>query len=320
MITDPNILNAQSQSMAIFNVALDELAENIANIKVLSSDMSARVGLDRFKAYHPQDFINVGIAEQNLIGVAAGLSSEDYRCVAVAQASFISMRCFEQVRQYLSYMQYPVILVGYNSGFMLQQMGNTHFAIEDIAIMKSLPNMTVLSPADAFEAYKIFIASFEHQEPTYIRLTGNTEGNQVYSKDYPLEIGKNVKLRDGHDIYILATGSMVSKSLEAADILQEHGISVAVENVHTIKPFDKESIISQANKKLLVSIEEHNIIGGIGSSVADVMAEKGIGVPLLKLGIRDTYSKVGSYDYLLKQHRLTPELIAEDILKKLKEL
>lgn len=317
MITDPNILNAQSQSMAIFNVALDELAENIANIKVLSSDMSARVGLDRFKAYHPQDFINVGIAEQNLIGVASGLSSEDYRCVAVAQASFISMRCFEQIRQYLSYMQYPIILVGYNSGFMLQQMGNTHFAIEDIAIMKALPNMTILSPADAFEAYKIFITSFERKSPTYIRLTGNSDCNQVYTKDYTLEIGKNVKLREGNEVCIYATGSTVRKSIEAADILQEQGISVAVENVHTIKPFDKESVISNADKKLIVSIEEHNIIGGLGSSIADVLAECGCGVPLLKLGIRDTYSKVGTYDYLLKQHRLTPELIVEDILKKL---
>lgn len=318
MMTDPNMFNSMSQSMAIFSVALDEIMESTPDVKILSSDMSARVGLDRFKVFYPNSFINVGIAEQNLIGFSAGLSSEGWRCVAVAQASFISMRCYEQVRQYLSYMGNPVVLIGYNAGFMLQQMGNTHYAIEDLAIMRVLPDMMVLSPANSFEAYKMFHSCMELRRPVYIRLTGNVDGNDIYKEDYPFEIGKNVVLRDGSDICIYATGSMVSCALVVADRLSTVGCSARVENVHTIKPFDYESVIAQKNKRLLVSIEEHNVIGGLGTTIADVLADCGGGVPLLKLGIQDTYSTPGSYEFLLEQHRLSAEKITEDILKRFK--
>ena len=172
------------QSGSVFGMELMEQAQNY-NFKVLSSDMSVVAGLDRFKREYPQNFYNVGIAEQNLLGVAAGLDSEGYKTIAVAQACFISMRSFEQVRQYLGYMGGKVMCVGINSGFSLTFFGNTHYAIEDIALMRSIPNMTILSPADAGEAVKAFETALKVDGPVYLRLSGSLMTPIVYNGYYP---------------------------------------------------------------------------------------------------------------------------------------
>ena len=316
---NPRVYFRLGQSGSIFGMELMEQAGNYP-FKVLSSDMSVVAGLDRFKKEYPDNFYNVGIAEQNLLGVAAGLDSEGFKTIAVAQACFISMRSFEQVRQYLGYMGGKVMCVGINSGFSLTFFGNTHYAIEDMALMRSIPNMTVLSPADAGEAVKLFDAALKVDGPVYLRLSGSLNTPIVYKEDYELKIGQAITLKEGEDIAIFATGLMVSNALKAAELLLEKGITATVVDVHTIKPIDKDTILKNYEKKLLVSVEEHNVVGGLGTAIADVLSEQRNSAPLLKLGVQDHFMPVGDYNYLVEQAGLTPEQIAASIENKLAAL
>ena len=308
------------QAGSVFSMYLPDIIEQHPNMRVLTADMSYIAKLERFKALNPDQFINVGIAEQNMLGVCAGLTSEGYQCVALAQAAFISMRCFEQIRQYMSYMQYPIILIGLAGGFQLQFMGNTHYALEDIALMRSIPGIVIMSPADAGEAVKCFEEALTLNRPVYIRFTGDAS-NIVYTEDFPFECGKSVCLKNGSDVTVFASGSMVETALKAAQILEEQeGLSFRVVDMHTIAPLDKDAITKSKESKLVVSIEEHHINGGLGSAISDYTSLLGKFPPLLKLGVGDDYSEVGDYEYLLKQHRLIPEMIAEDIFKKYQTL
>ena len=316
---NPRVYFRLGQSGSIFGMELMEQAGNYP-FKVLSSDMSVVAGLDRFKKEYPDNFYNVGIAEQNLLGVAAGLDSEGFKTIAVAQACFISMRSFEQVRQYLGYMGGKVMCVGINSGFSMTFFGNTHYAIEDMALMRSIPNMTVLSPADAGEAVKLFDAALKVDGPVYLRLSGSLNTPIVYKEDYELKIGQAITLKEGEDIAIFATGLMVSNALKAAELLLEKGITVSVVDVHTIKPIDKDTILKNCGKNLLVSVEEHNVVGGLGTAIADVLSEQRNSAPLLKLGVQDRFMPVGDYNYLVEQAGLTPEQIAASIENKLAAL
>ncbi len=316
---NPRVYFRLGQSGSIFGMELMEQAGSYP-FKVLSSDMSVVAGLDRFKKEYPENFYNVGIAEQNLLGVAAGLDSEGFKTIAVAQACFISMRSFEQVRQYLGYMGGKVMCVGINSGFSLTFFGNTHYAIEDMALMRSIPNMTVLSPADAGEAVKLFDAALKVDGPVYLRLSGSLNTPIVYKEDYELKIGQAITLKEGEDIAIFATGLMVSNALKAAELLLEKGITASVVDVHTIKPIDKDTILKNCGKNLLVSVEEHNVVGGLGTAIADVLSEQRNSAPLLKLGVQDRFMPVGDYNYLVEQAGLTPEQIAASIENKLAAL
>jgi transketolase len=318
-----NKLNAKifsklGQSGATFGIGLFDLVNPDSNIVVLSSDMYRAAGLDRFKTLHPERFFNLGIAEQNLIGVAAGLSSEGKKPIVTAQAAFISMRSCEQMRQYLGYMQSVVVAVGLGAGFSLAFFGNTHYAIEDIAILRSIPGLTILSPSDAGQAAKTIVAASNLNAPVYIRLTGTLNCPIVYVDDYDFHIGKSITIKNGCDVAIFATGSMVYYSLKAAEILEQSGISVTVIDIHTIKPLDTQAISNNLDSKLLVSVEEHSVIGGLGSSIAEYISNLDFCPPLLKLGVMDTFSHPGDYLYLLNQNRLQPELIAEDILNRYK--
>ena len=317
---DSSVFEGQGQIASIFNLFLPDVIQDYPNLKILSSDMSYGARLERFKAFYPEHFLNVGIAEENLIGVSAGLTSEGYKCVALAQATFITMRCYEQVRQYMSYMGYPIVLVGLSAGLIMQFMGNTHYAIEDLAIMRVLPGVEVLSPADSVEAVRAFEYALNSNKPCYIRLTGSPDVPLVY-KDYGAynPNGANVP-KDGGDIAVIATGSMVAPSLEAAKIIeQESGKSVRVVDMHSIQPLDEEVIEQIRSCELVVTVEEHYITGGLGSAVADVLMEKPNSPRLVKMGIDNKYSVVGDYGFLLQQHGLTPEGISQTILKELEK-
>lgn len=311
----------QGQIVSIFNLFLPDVIEDYPNLKLLSSDMSYGARLERFKAFYPEHFLNVGIAEENLIGVSAGLTSEGYKCVALAQATFITMRCYEQVRQYMSYMGYPIVLVGLSAGLIMQFMGNTHYAIEDISIMRVLPGIEVLSPADAVEAVKAFEYALSSNKPFYIRLTGGADTPLLYDSYNGYNPSKANQLKAGDDVAIIATGALVAQAKEASELVeQKTGKSVQVIDMHSVQPMDKNVIESCRSKKLIVTLEEHYITGGLGSAVADVLIEQSSAPTLLKLGIKDKYSVVGDYHYLLEQHRLTSEMIAEDIINKLSTL
>lgn len=311
------VVSRLGQAGSVFGLALPEYMSKHGGIKVVSADMSRPAGLDRFKNQYPNDFYNTGIAEQNMLGVAAGLASEGYTTVVEAQACFMSMRSFEQVRQYMGYMQFPIVCVGINSGFSLTFFGNSHYAIEDMAIMRSIPNVTVLSASDASLAVTLFEKALDMHAPVYVRLAGGLNTPIVYQSQPDVRVGGSNVLREGTDVTLLATGSMVHNALQAAELLSQQGVDAKVVDMYSIKPIDKEQITNAAKTKLIVTIEEHNIVGGLGGAVAEVLSEFGSITKLLRLGVNDQYATVGDYAYLLAQYRLTPELIAEDILKNL---
>lgn len=315
MANNARIYSRLGQSGAIFGMAVNDLAEHYP-IKVVSADMSVVAGLERFKSAHLEDFYNVGIAEQNMIGVAAGLADEGYKTIAVAQACFVTMRSFEQVRQYMGYMQCPVILVGISSGFALTQFGNTHYALEDLSLMRGIPGLIVLSPADATEAVQCMKWAIQSNQPCYIRLSGGGNNPMVYKNEVEWDIHKIAVLREGEDSTIFSTGSMVYVAQQVAERLVEHGLSLHVVNVHTIAPLDKDGILSQVKGHTIFTLEEHNITGGLGSAVCECVAESDIQAHVIRLGVKDSFmNRVGGYNWLLEQNRLTPELIVEDVLK-----
>lgn len=317
---DVSIYKGVDLAASIFGMYLVDNEQQAGNFHVLTADMSVASCLDRIKLQMPGRYTDVGIAEQNMVGVAAGMASEGFHPIAICQATFITMRAFEMDRQLLGYMQNPVVLVGLHAGFFLQFMGNTHYAIEDIAIMRTIPGMTVLSPADAGEAVACMEAALNHCGPVYIRLAGGSMAQTVYPEECEVIIGKNKTLIEGDDMAIFATGTMVGKALDAAAVLKKNGLNARVVDVSSIKPLDTGSIDLAKETRLFVSIEEHSVIGGLGAAISEYTASKGGFPPLLSLGVNDRFGKVGDYYYQLEQNRLTPELIAEDITARMNSL
>jgi len=303
-------------SRAVFGQAILNLAATKHNLMVLSADLGNSSGLGRFKKKYPEKFLNVGIAEQNMIGISAGLAKDDFVVFASSFAPFISMRSSEQIRMNLGYMNLNVKAVAIGSGISMTFLGNSHYGIEDVAVMRSIPNLTVVSPADCAEVVKTVYAAAEFDGPMYIRLTGAMNNPVVYKEDYNFEIGKAIAITEGHDITIFANGSMVYESLEAAKILNDHSISAAVVNMHTIKPLDT-AVIDTAirSSKLIVTVEEHSVIGGLGSAIAEYKTVFNNAPPQVIIGLPDCFLKAGDYKYMLEEYGLTSSQIAQKILK-----
>jgi transketolase len=303
-------------SRGVFGQAILSLAETKKDLMVLSADLGSSSGLSRFKNAFPDKFLNIGISEQNMIGVAAGLAREGSVVFATSFAPFIAMRSSEQIRMNLGYMNLNVKAVAIGSGIAMAFLGNSHYGIEDASIMRSIPNLTVVSPADCGEIVKAVFAAAEHKGPMYIRLTGETNNPIVYKEDFNFEIGKAITLREGSEITIIANGTMVYESLEAAKILELEGLSATVVNMHTIKPLDT-SVIDKAvaSSKLIVSVEEHSVIGGLGSTIAEYKTAHRNAPPQLIIGLPDYFGMVGEYRYLLDKYGLTAKQIAEKIVK-----
>jgi len=301
-------------SRGVFGQAILALAETKQDLMVLSADLGNSSGLDRFRKAYPDKFLNVGVAEQNMIGVAAGLAREGFVTFATSFAPFISMRCGDQVRMNLGYMNLNVKAVAIGSGVAMAHLGNSHYGIEDAAVMRSVPNITVVSPADCAEIFKAVFAAAEFPGPMYIRLTGAANNPVVYNEDYEFQIGKAITLRNGSDVMLIACGSMVFESLEAAKCLEQVGISAAVVNMHTLKPLDT-SVIDEAiaNVPLIVTVEEHSVIGGLGSAVAEYKTTIRNAPPQLILGFPDKFGKSGEYRYLLEKYHLTGAHIANSV-------
>lgn len=302
---------------AAFGINAVELGKLYPDLMVLSADVRTSGGLEPFQRTLPEQYLEVGISEQNMICIATGLASEGYRVITTTFAPFETMRCCEQIRVNLGYMQNKVCFVGLGSGLILGNQGFTHCCFEDVGVLRSIPNLTIISPADAGETVKAMYAMMEHNQSVYLRLTGGARCPIVYKTDYDFQIGKAITLREGTDVAIIASGTMVHYSLKAADLLQEKGVSASVVNMHTIKPIDVEAVQNACCAKLIVTVEEHNVIGGLGSAVAEVLAELPASPAMIKIGINDHYVKPGDYNYLLEKYQLTSEQIAENILAKL---
>lgn len=296
-----------------------ELAQQEKTNVFCTADLCYFSGLDRLKSSFPQQFYNFGIAEQNMIGIAGGLAKEGLIPFATTYASFATSRCLDQVRVNMAYMKLPIKLIGLTAGFGAGILGATHMSVEDIAIMRALPNMVVLSPADCTEIIKCMLAAAKTESPTYIRLTGPMNTPVVYNEDYNFEIGKAVTLEEGCDICFIATGSVVYEALQARKMLQEKNISVALMNMHTIKPLDEDILqtVMNRNFKRIYTIEEHSVIGGLGSCVAEYISERNRDCIVTKIGIPDCFVTAGDYHYQLEQCGLTANRIYNRVLQDL---
>ena len=303
-------------SRAVFGQAMLAAGEKNEKIMALSGDLGNSSGLARFQQTFPERYLNVGIAEQNMIGVASGLAKEGFNVFVTSFAPFITLRAGEQIRMNLGYMKLNVKAVSIGSGISMSFLGNSHYGIEDAAVMRSIPNMTVVCPADCSEIVKVVNAASEFEGPMYIRLTGAVGNPPVYTEDYDFIIGKSITVKDGADITIIANGSMVYESLQASKILDANGISTKVINMHTIKPLDTEELEKViSTSKVIVSVEEHSVIGGLGSAIAEYKTKFSNSPPHLILGLPDNFGKTAEYRYLLDKYRLVGEKIAADIIE-----
>ena len=280
------------------------------DIVVLDADLSKSTKTDTFKKEFPDRFINMGIAEQNMMSTAAGLASCGKVVFASSFAMFAAGRAFEQIRNSICYPNLNVKIGATHAGISVGEDGATHQCLEDIGIMRTIPNMVIINPADDVEARAAVKAAVLHNGPVYLRF-GRLAVPVLYDEaDYKFEIGKGVLLKDGKDATIVATGLMVEPALEAAKILGEEGIDARVINIHTIKPIDKDILVKAAKETgAIVTCEEHNVIGGLGSAVAEVLCEEAP-VPMERIGVKDAFGKSGVPAQLLKEYGLT----AEDIV------
>lgn len=307
-------------SCGAFGAAMMDLASQDEKLAILTADLSFYSGLARVERDFPEKIYNLGIAEQNMIGVAAGMAKEGLNVYATTYATFASTRCCDQVRVNMGYMKLPIKLVGLTAGLCVGILGGTHISCEDISILRSIPNLVVLSPADCTETVKATLASSELNQPVYLRLTGAMGNPIVYKKDYDFKIGKAIQLAEGDDIAIIATGTMVYKSLIVAEKLKKQNILCSVYDMHTIKPLDKDAIKNCLSAKMIVTAEEHSIIGGLGSAVSEELAGYVKKPKQIIIGINDFFAHAANYDYLLKECGLDENSMYDRIFNEYKNL
>lgn len=297
--------------------ALAELGDTY-DFVVLDADLSKSTKTDTFKQKFPERFFNTGIAEANMMSVAAGIATCGKTVFASSFAMFAAGRAFEQVRNSICYPNLNVKIGATHAGISVGEDGATHQCLEDIGIMRTVPNMTIINPADAAEAFFAVEAAIRHNGPVYLRF-GRLAVPDLFDREtYRFELGKGVELETGTDVTLVATGLMVPEALEARKLLAQKGISARVINIHTIKPIDRDILIRAAKETgAVVTAEEHNIIGGLGSAVAEVLCEE-CPVPLRRVGTRDVFGQSGKPAELLEMYGLTAENIAkqaEEVLK-----
>jgi len=302
-----------------YGATLIELAKEDQRIVGLTADLANSVRMDVFQKEFPDRMFNMGIAEQNMMGAAAGLALVGKIPFVSTFAAFASMRSHEQARTDIAYNSLPVKICASHGGFGLAVGGATHHALEDLSIFRDMPNMQVFVPADSVEASAIVKAIVKTPGPAYLRLSRPTEPT-VYTQDEPYVIGKARVVRKGKDITLMACGGSVGYSVQAAEILAEKGVSVRVVNFSTIKPIDRAEIVASAQKTpAIMTVEEHSIIGGLGSSVAEVLAEEGVATKFHRHGLQDIFTTSGPYNDLLGYYKLDGKGIAETVASFLKK-
>ncbi|MGI6269636.1 MAG: transketolase family protein [Candidatus Howiella sp.] len=276
---------------------------------VLDADLAGATRTGKFKSAFPDKFYNCGIAEQNMMSIAAGIATTGMTVFASSFAMFAAGRAFEQVRNSIGYPHLNVKIGATHAGVSVGEDGATHQCCEDIALMRTIPGMTIINPADEVEAEKAVFAAFAHDGPVYMRF-GRLAVPVVFDADYVFEIGKANTLVDGRDVTIIATGLMVAEAMEAAKLLEKEGVSARILNMATIKPLDEAAVLKAAEETgAIVTAEEHSIIGGLGSAVCETLSEQ-MPTPVVRVGVRDTYGVSGPAPELLEYHKLTAPHIA----------
>lgn len=304
----------------IFINTLIELAKKDKRIFLLTGDLGFSA-LEKFREKFPKRFFNMGVAEANMVGVAAGLALSGKIVFVYSIAPFITLRCLEQIRNDTCYQNLNVKLIGVGGGLCYGPAGGTHHAIEDISLMRVLPNMTTICPGDPFEAEMAIRLAVSHQGPMYLRL-GKSGEPKVYLKTPHFEIGKGITVKRGNDIAIISTGNMLYTAKQVADRLTKNNISVRLISIHTIKPIDKEIILKTAKKtKTIFAIEEHSLIGGLGSAIAEVLSESNEKILFKRIALPDNFCKdIGSQEYLREKNGLSVAKITESILNNIKRI
>lgn len=296
-----------------YGEALLEIGKKRRDIVVLDADLSGSTKTSKFASLFPERFFNIGVSEQDMVGIAGGLSLTGKIPFASTFAIFETGRAWEQVRQTICYSRLNVKLVATHGGITVGEDGASHQALEDIAVMRVLPEMTVIVPSDGFETEQVIAKIVEYDGPVYVRL-GRGKVPPVMPEDYRFEIGKAYIFNLGRDVNIIATGIMVYEAIKARDILKEDGIDAGVINMSTIKPLDRETVLKAAESNLIITAEEHSIIGGLGSAVCEVLSEERP-VTVKRIGVRDRFGRSGKPEELMKLYGLT----AEDIVKAIRQ-
>lgn len=298
----------------ILGPAMKDIIEQDRKVLFATADTGRYYAYDDLLRTYPENVVDVGIAEQNLIGASAGLQNEGFNVYAVTYATFLTSRALDQIRVNLGYMGLGVKLIGEAGGMCDGNFSATHMALEDISNTRNIPNMRVITPADGMELVKTLIALKNAAYPAYVRMTGRFPIPVIYREDYNFEIGKAVTLREGKDIAILSNGTLLGDVLKTAEMLAEKGVDCSVINLHTVKPLDEEALRAVAGCKLVVTAEEHLLYGGLGSAVAEFYAQEPIRPRMLMLSVGTQYPKAQEYDDLLKTCGLTAPQMAESIL------
>ncbi len=297
-----------------FGAALTELGAERDDFIVMDADLAAATQTGVFKKAYPERFYNCGIAEQNMVSIAAGIAATGKRVICSSFAMFAAGRAFEQIRNSVGYPHLNVIIGATHAGISVGEDGATHQCNEDIALMRTIPGMTIINPADAVEAKLAVKAAMDHNGPVYMRF-GRLAVPVVFDEDYQFEFGKGVELRKGSDVTIIATGLMVKEALEAHDLLKAEGINARVINMATIKPLDTEIVLKAAKETgAIVTAEEHSVIGGLGSAVCEALSEE-CPIPVVKLGVNDEFGHSGPAVKLLDEFGLRAVNIVEKAKK-----
>ena len=305
----PNTLG--KPNLEIFADTLLNEAKKNSKIIVVTSDSRGSGKLVPFGKELPQQIVEVGIAEQNLVGISAGLSASGKKVFAVSPASFLTARSLEQIKADIAYSDQPVCLVGISAGISYGQLGSTHHSIHDFAVMRCINNMTIVAPADNFETSEVIKQAVNYNHPLYIRY-GKKPMLDIHSNKTQFQIGKAIIIEEGEDVALIATGETVQRAFLASQILKENNINSTIVSMHTIKPFDSETFLKIAKKsKVIVSIEEHSEFGGLGEQCASLLAQNQININFKIIGIPDEYMVNGSQSDVLDHYNMSPEKIAK---------
>lgn len=314
-----SLLSTKKAAMRdIFGETILDLSKKDKRVYALDGDLANSTKIDRIALENPDKFLQMGIAEQNMASVASGLATTGLQPWVVTFAAFLSKRAIDQIQVQIAQPNLDVKLIGAYSGLLTGLTGKTHQSLEDIAIFRALANMTVLAPADSTEVAAMMKFANEYDGPVYMRLARDPYPI-IFDKDYKFEVGKAVELKKGKDVTIISTGTQTSRSIEAAEALEQEGVSVAVLHMPTIKPLDKEAIIKAAEKTgAIVTSEEHSIYGGLGSAVAEVLVEERP-VPMLRIGVNDRNTESAPNEELVEKFEVSPNHIkkaVKEILRK----
>jgi transketolase len=311
-------LNKNNPGLHFLSDSLIDLVEEGQSIVAGSADLQYSNGLNRFAERFPERYIQCGISEQNMVSMAAGLATTGHTPFIATFASFLGLLCCEQIRMDIAYCAQPVRLIGHHTGISMGFYGTSHHATEDISTMRAIADLTIISPADGPQLYAAVKASQDWDQPIYFR-TGRGREPDVYDKTRPFKIGEAIEHKRGEDLTIIACGITVHPALQAAEAMRQDGLSVGVLDMATIKPIDREVIVSAAARsRVLMTVEEHNVLGGLGSAVAEVLTDEGCGKRLIRHGIHDEFSLIAPPAHLYAHYKLDAdgiEVIARDAIK-----